>query len=341
MAGFFGFGASAEDKLKEDREDSYRLAEKMRISKEGDAAAQRSIERANQIAADARKQELLQSATDSQNAAIEKGRTRGNEIFGNNALGRISAGRSADLQSIIDQRRSMASTAGQRTNAITDILTRREQAQGQQQSLSQNNQDILSMRRSALQGFNSQENNALREQGLQGIQQGQQTALRQLRGVQAGSGIRGGLQAAQQAQALNAGQAARGQLARDLFLQNIGQKEKALAAFEQSSTGIEGTQYARQQDTLSALEASRRAAETEELGRKTGALGALEGSITGAEKSENEKQIYNQAQANKELFGKLTTEMGYAGLNAAQQSALMQQIMGDMQAKAMIANSNK
>ena len=112
--------------------------------------------------------------------------------FEEGALGRLDAGRTADISQVIEGRRA------------------------------------------ALGGLAAPEAQALRERAVQGIQRGTQTALRQLRGQQAGAGVRGASATAQQAQVLGAGQQAQANVERDLFLQNIQAKREGLSAFETS-----------------------------------------------------------------------------------------------------------
>lgn len=102
------------------------------------------------------------------------------------------------------------------------------------QPLSSEMADILARRKSALEGFSAQENEALRAKMLEEIGRGEQTALRQLRGIQGSSGIRGGLASAQQANILKAADDAKTQAERDLFIQNILQKQNALGSYEQT-----------------------------------------------------------------------------------------------------------
>jgi VIT1/CCC1 family predicted Fe2+/Mn2+ transporter len=106
--------------------------------------------------------------------------------------------------------------------------------------------DIIARRRAALAGLTGEESNAMREQELAGITQSEATAARQLRGAQAASGVRGGLAGAQQAALIQQAQNKRAELERQLFLENIRQKQAALGAFE-GTIGQEA-QQARQRE---------------------------------------------------------------------------------------------
>lgn len=181
-------------------------------------------------------------------ADLARGKQRGEQIFGNQALGRIDDARSKEIQ------------------------------------------DILSARKSNLSGFSTEEQQAMRDQNLAAILQGQKAGARDLARQQARAGVRGSIAGAQQ-QALQT--ATQGQLAdqeRQLFLNQIAERRSALDKFEGSQT----------------------AAEQSELGRKQ----------------------FNLSQANKELLGKLSTEMGYGGLGAAERASAVQSVVGDKQLAA-------
>lgn len=143
--------------------------------------------------------------------------------------------------------------------------------------------DIIEMRKQQAQGFTPEEKGALRDEAVSNIQKATQTNLRQLRGVQGAQGIRGGLAAAQQAQALQGGAQAQAQAERDIYLKNIEQRRAAADALEKS------IQSARAEE-----------------------LGALRS----------------------EKLGQLQTELGFAGLGAAERGAVMQKLVGEAQAQA-------
>lgn len=94
--------------------------------------------------------------------------------------------------------------------------------------------DILARRKAALAGLDSAENQVLKERGVQDVNQGLQTNLRALRASQGNSGVRG---AAAQAGALAAAkqaQDAKKNLARDMVLENVRQKQLGLENYETS-----------------------------------------------------------------------------------------------------------
>ena len=132
---------------------------------------------------------------------------------------------------------------------------------------------VIEARRANLGGLSAQENQALRERATQGIDRGTQTALRQLRGIQGASGVRGATAAAQQGRQLAAGQSAKAQAERDLLLQNVAQKDKALSAFEESVGGAEGTEQQRELFNIQQRKA-------EIAGRQTAGLGFAQLGIT-------------------------------------------------------------
>lgn len=192
-----------------------------------------------------RELELREVAKKERAADLAEGRKRGEELFGEGALGRVGTERSADIA------------------------------------------DVIARRKDALSGLTPEQQNALQSQVLGGIQQGTQTQLRQLRGIQGASGVRGGAAAAQQANILQSGLRQRAQAERDIFTDNI----------------------ARQAQALNALEGSLRQAETDELAREQ----------------------FNIGQGQREKFGQLQTEFGFAGLGAAERGGIAQQSIGEQQ----------
>lgn len=193
-----------------------------------------------------RSKELLGEAQAAREADMAKGRERGNELFGEGALGRVSAERSADIA------------------------------------------DVVARRKAALSGLTPEQQNALQSQALAGIQQGTQTNLRQLRGIQGAQGIRGGAAAAQQANVLNQGLVQRANAERDIFTDNIN--------------------------------------------RQAQALNSLEGTLQQAEQNELARQQFNLDQGQREKFGQLSTEFGYAGLGSAERGGIAQQAIGEQEA---------
>ncbi|MHA2064492.1 MAG: hypothetical protein ACXABY_08940 [Candidatus Thorarchaeota archaeon] len=133
-------------------------------------------------------------------------------------------------------------------------------------------EDIISRRREQLAGLTPEEQQALEQQGIGGIQQAEQGALRQLRGAQGAAGVRGAQAGAQQADILSQGVEARGDLQRDILIQDISQRRTALDQLEKSLTG------------------ERTGAQARELGEASlGASdrGAAIGLITGAKQAES------------------------------------------------------
>jgi len=57
------------------------------------------------------------------------------------------------------------------------------------------------------------------------------------------------------------------------------------------------------------------------------------------EKSNTEKEQFNIGQSNKELQGKLSTQLGYAGLGTTERGSVMGNILGEKQLKANLAAS--
>lgn len=103
--------------------------------------------------------------------------------------------------------------------------------------------DVLARRKAALAGLEAPEGQALKEKALEGLNEQTQTGLRQLRGAQGGiSPVRA---AAQQAALLRSQDVGRGKLERDLLLENVNIKNRALSDFEQAVRAAEAEEQAR------------------------------------------------------------------------------------------------
>jgi len=94
--------------------------------------------------------------------------------------------------------------------------------------------DVLERRKAALGGLTPEQQTAFQSQVLGGIGRQQQTQQRQLRGLQAGAGVQGGLAAQQQLGLAQQAQEQQRQAQQQLFIQNIGRQQEALGAFEQT-----------------------------------------------------------------------------------------------------------
>lgn len=105
--------------------------------------------------------------------------------------------------------------------------------------------DVLARRKAQLQGLSAPENTALREQMAQKLAQSQALAQRKLAGAQAAAGVRGGLATAQQAQVGTEAQRARAEAERQLFLENIAQRQAALDKYEASTRAAEQEEIGR------------------------------------------------------------------------------------------------
>jgi len=88
--------------------------------------------------------------------------------------------------------------------------------------------DLLAMQKARLGGMTPEEMQAAREQGTSTINRQLATNLQQLGDIAAGNGIRGGSAAGLQMQALSGAQDASGQLARQMILDNVAQKNIAM-----------------------------------------------------------------------------------------------------------------
>lgn len=134
---------------------------------------------------------------------------------------------------------------------------------------------IKSRQRQAVEGLQANEYQAQREQMLQGLNQGTLEQQRALRAIQGRSGIRGGLAAAQMGQIQGNAAQQRANLERDLLVQNIGQKQQAQNALEQSMRAEQGQQAEREKFNLGQRQ-------RELMGMLTSSLG--EAQLGGAER---------------------------------------------------------
>jgi hypothetical protein len=243
------------------------------------------------------RKDLVRELASNRRRAIKEGEKFGKKYFADKSLGRVDQGRSNEVRNLITQRKDQLDLAKKRSADV---------------------QRVIDMRSANLAGFTPDEINAMRAQEASQMGRAQSTALRQLRGVQAASGMRGGAAAAQQAGILGQAQAARANLERDLFLQNIAQKRAALGDYESSVRGIEG----------------------EEFGKRDAAIGGLENITTASRADELARQQYNQAQLGRERMGQASSAFGIAGLSAQEQAAAMQNILGEKQAAATVEAAN-
>lgn len=247
------------------------------------AAKKKADEEAAAAAAEARRLDLIKQAEQARAADIAKGRARGEELFGNQALGRVQQDRAAEIADLINQRKQQAASAGARSSDVADIIARRK---------------------SGLEGLNAEENAAFRSQAQNAIGQEEQGALRALKASQGSSGVRGGVASAQQAMALKNFADQRAKAEQELFLRNIAEKQNRLGALEQSVTGAEAAEFGRGQQAQSALEAATERARADELARnqfnlnqlareKLGILGAETGyaQLGGGDRSGAAQQV--------------------------------------------------
>lgn len=99
------------------------------------------------------------------------------------------------------------------------------------------NADVMARRESALEGLNSAENTALRERAYAGVDRSRQAAMSDLLAAQAGGGLGGGANFAQQRAVARDFDRDKGRLEQDLLLSNIDIKRQALGDYEASNRG--------------------------------------------------------------------------------------------------------
>lgn len=112
--------------------------------------------------------------------------------------------------------------------------------------------DIIARRKEALEGLSGNEKSALRDQALESVRLSEQGALRQLRGIQGAQGLRGGLAGAQQASVLSDFARQRAGVERDIYLQDVLDRQNALTQLEQT---LGAEQQRAQQSKLGQLSA--------------------------------------------------------------------------------------
>ncbi len=92
--------------------------------------------------------------------------------------------------------------------------------------------DLIAKRKERLGGYTPEEENAMRDQMDEQTKRGTQTVMRQVRGAQGSSGVRGGLAVAQQIQVANEGNKARAGVERDLAINKVAERSRALDSLD-------------------------------------------------------------------------------------------------------------
>lgn len=110
---------------------------------------------------------------------------------------------------------------------------------------------------------------------------------------------------------------------------------------QQGRLGLSGGAAAQQVGSISRA-ANKARAESDadlflkQIDAKRSALNSYESSVGSALGNEQNATKFNIDQKNKELMNRLTTEFGYAGLGASERSAIMQKLVGQEQADALM-----
>lgn len=108
---------------------------------------------------------------------------------------------------------------------------------------------------------------------------------------------------------------------------------------QQAAAGVRGPAALAQQGQLVQQNQQAKADQERQLfvsqiAERRNALDKLEGSTNDARKEELGRSQFNIGQKNKEKYGQLSTELGFASLGAGERSAIMQRLIGADQAKA-------
>jgi hypothetical protein len=282
----------------------------------------------------------LKEIVDARKKAMAEGKALGKEVYGKGSLGKVTAPNEAAEKSILATRKAQLGTAGKQSQSMQDLLAAQKATASTAGNRSADITDVIARRKAGLEGFNAEENTALKEQMAQQVSRAEQGALRQLKGAQAGAGIRGGLAGAQTSDVLMQGQQQRANAARDLFLQNIQQKQQALGAFEGSARAAEGEQFARQQQATGQYAGQLSGEEAARLAATQAATAGLEGTIGRQGAQDLGIQQFNLGQTAKEKYGQLATQLGMAGLSSQETASAAQEVLGKEQTDAMM-NSAK
>jgi hypothetical protein len=212
-----------------------------------------------------------------------------------------------------------AKSAGGITPETQQLLNMATTQAGTASAISPEQQQVLALRQAGLGGFNAEENTALRESMLQNIARAEQGALRQLKGAQAGAGIRGGLAGAQSGDILNQMAAERAAGERELFLKNIAQKDAALGAFEGSARGIQGEAFGRGQQALGTALGAQTGAEGQAFTQGQQAIGNLASIGGGIQQQALGAQQFNVGQADKTIEQQFAAALGLSGLEQSKE----------------------
>lgn len=138
-------------------------------------------------------------------------------------------------------------------------------------------QDVLNKRVAGLEGYSAEENNALREAGTQGLNQEFQTQLRALQGVLGKSNVLGGAAGQRFVPLVGARNQAQQGLERDLFIENVAEKQRRLQGLQELAQNQQKTELGKQEYNLG-QQASELAAR---LGGKFNTIGTVGGLSSG------------------------------------------------------------
>lgn len=171
-----------------------------------------------------------------------------------------AAGKRLDTLDTINLRKEMQGAERSRLNREIDLARGRERGEQDfsegalgrvRQDLSPELQELQDARTNiAREGFGADAFQAAREARLGGLQRQQQQQMRQLRANQAGSGVMGALSGAQQSALMGQQQRATQDAERQLFLDDIGQRQQSMSAAESTVRGNEADTLGRQQFNL-------------------------------------------------------------------------------------------
>lgn len=221
------------------------------------------------------------------------GLKKGKEIAPEGSLGRLGNKKNADIESVLKKRRESVAQRG----------------------ITPEQQQVLAQRQKQLGGFTPEEMARQRSQSQKAAGRATQQGLRQLRGAQAGSGLRGGLAAGQQASLIRGGQQAQVGAEQQLGLANIQERRRALDALEKTTTGLAGQEQA--------------------------SIGALEGSSVGQSDRQEGRDIFDIGQLGREKNIQLQTALAEQVLGTAERGAIRAADIAKAQERAADSGGKK
>jgi hypothetical protein len=180
--------------------------------------------------------------------ALGTGVKLGNEFFPLGSLGRVQSELTPDVSATLERARlgPLQKNMAQVETGLSNLATNAGNVDPTLQA-------IMERRQAGLEGLTSPELTALREQGEFGLDRSMATAMRQAGASNMLAGRQGAVQGAQIPGIAEARALGGANLERDILLQNVAERNKRLADYQQLATDIDTNKYARQRQSLGDL----------------------------------------------------------------------------------------